>query len=94
MVVLGLGSFIYWEQKERVASEAEDLHTSEMTACSDAMKHVRGRSLVISNNSVRIALECAERHAEFRAFKDLYDERSPDSPNRKPYDPDYWPNFP
>lgn len=94
MVVLGLGSFIYLEETERDASTAKYLREIEMNTCSDVMIHLRGRSLVIANKNVQTALECAEKHPEFRAFKDLYDERSPDSPNRKPYDPDYWPKFP
>ncbi|MFD2653915.1 hypothetical protein [Brucella rhizosphaerae] len=94
MVALGLGSFLYVEKMEREASRAKANREIEFAICSQVMKNVRGSSLVLTNKSVKTGLECAEKLPEFRAFKDLYDERSPDSPIRKPYNPQYWPDFP
>ena len=91
---LGLGSFLYVNQAMEAQSRAKADRESEFALCSRALKDVRGSSLVLTNKSVKTALECAEKLPEFRAFKDLYDERSPDSPTRKPYDPRYWPDFP
>jgi hypothetical protein len=93
-VVLGLGSFIYFDQKDQERLRAKAIRENEIATCSRAVKDARGLSLVLTNKIVKTALECAEKHPEFRAFKDLYDERSPDSALRKPYDPRYWPEFP
>lgn len=94
MVAVGLGSFIYVHEKMQEQSRAEASRKLEYAICSQAMKNVRGSSLVLTNKSVVVALECAEKLPEFRAFKDLYDERSPNSPTRRSYDPQYWPDFP
>lgn len=94
MVAISLGSFLYVHKAMEEQSRAKAEQDLEFAICSQTMKNVRGISLVITNKSVELALECAEKLPEFRAFKDLYDERSPDSPTRKPYDPQYWPSFP
>lgn len=94
MVTIGLGSFLYVHEAMEEQARAKSNREFEFAICSQVMKNVRGTSLVLTNKSVKLAFECAEKLPEFRAFKDLYDERSPDSPTRKPYDPQYWPNFP
>jgi len=94
MLAVGLGSFLYVNNIEEEQARAKANRELDFAVCSLTLQDLRGKSLTFANKSVKKALECAASYSEFRAFKDLYDERSPDSPNRKPYDPDYWPNFP
>lgn len=82
--VLGVGgAFFYWHWTEqRKLEEANRL--VEIAMCEEQIRLTNKYSLVLSDEKVRTALECSERFPQFAWFKELFDERSPNSPTRKP----------
>lgn len=81
---LGVGGvFFYWHWTE----QRESLEADRMAAvsrCEETIRLTNKYSLVLTDERVRTALECSERFPQFAWFKKLFDERSPNSPTRKP----------
>lgn len=77
------GSAIYLKHKDDQL-RAEQSERDAIARCEEAIKRTNKYSLVLTDDNVRHGLECSWMYPQFKWFKALYDERSPNSPTRKP----------
>ncbi|WP_109367478.1 hypothetical protein [Ochrobactrum soli] len=82
MVLMAGGAFYYnhWTTEQELAKSQD---TKNIAICAERIKRTNQYSLVLTDDNVRAGLECAEKYPQFKPFKQLFDERSPNSPTRK-----------
>lgn len=78
---VGVGLYIKHLDDKQKAAEAERMWIAH---CDEVIRRTNKYSLVLTDERVRTGLACSEDYPQFKWFKDLFDERSPNSPTRKP----------
>ncbi|MGH6773122.1 hypothetical protein [Brucella tritici] len=77
------GSAIYLKHKDDQL-RAEQSEKDAIARCEETIKRTNKYSLVLTDDNVRHGLECSWMYPQFKWFKELFDELSPNSPTRKP----------
>ncbi|WP_455296507.1 hypothetical protein [Brucella pituitosa] len=82
MLFVGIGAFFFsqWMNERKYANERQ---ASEIIECENRIKTTNRYSLVLTDKNVQAALACADKYPQFKSFKVLFDERSPNSPLKK-----------
>lgn len=78
---VGVGLYFKHLDDKHKAAEAEKWWIAR---CEEAIKRTNKYSLVLTDDNVRRGLTCSENYPQFKWFKEMFDERSPNSPTRKP----------
>ncbi|UVV66520.1 CHASE3 domain-containing protein [Brucella anthropi] len=78
---VGVGLYFKHLDDQQKAAEAEKMWIAH---CDEVIRRTNKYSLVLTDERVRTGLACSEDYPQFKWFKKLFDERSPNSPTRKP----------